>query len=215
MQNDPMVLGALVAGVVLVLAVVALLVRARSRQRSAALREHFGPEYERALQEHGSRARAEKELAARHARVEKLEIHALSAEQCARFGTSWNEVQQHFVDDPAAAVSDADRLVKDVMHARGYPVGNFEQRLADLSVEHANVLSHYRAARSIALASAKGEADTEQLRQAMVHYRALFADLLQVQAQYGGRLSTVPACALPLRLCAAEAEREGGLYRSS
>jgi hypothetical protein len=102
-------------------------------------------------------------------------------------------VQQRFVDDPRRAVGDADGLVKEVMSARGYPMGNFEQRVADLSVEHATVLNHYRAARAIAQASEKGEASTEDLRQAMVHYRALFTDLLQVQAQYAPRLSTAHA----------------------
>lgn len=193
MQNDPLVLFALVAGVLLALAITLIVWKQRSQRRSAALREHFGPEYERAVEQHGSRARAEKELELRHKRVEKLHIQQLSAEQCARFGSDWNEVQQRFVDDPTSAVSSADRLVKEVMNARGYPMSDFEQRVADLSVEHASVLNHYRAARDIAQASAKGEASTEDLRQAMVHYRALFTDLLQVQAQYTGRLSTAHA----------------------
>jgi hypothetical protein len=193
MQNDSSVLIALVAGFALALVLVLIVWRVRAKQRTAALREHFGPEYERAITEYGSRARAEKELSLRHKRVEKLHIHQLSAEQCARFGSEWNEVQQRFVDDPAGAVVDAERLVKQVMSARGYPMGDFEQRVADLSVEHADVVSHYRSARAIARASEKGEADTEDLRQAMVHFRALFTDLLQVQAQYQPRLSTVPA----------------------
>src|SRR5690348_179689 len=150
MQNDSSVLIALVAGFVLALALVLIVWRVRSKQRSAALREHFGPEYERAIEEYGSQSRAEKELALRHKRVEKLHIHLLSAEECARFGTEWNEVQQRFVDDPTGAVADAERLVKEVMSARGYPMGDFEQRVADLSVEHANVISHYRSARAIA-----------------------------------------------------------------
>lgn len=193
MQNDPSVLIALVAGFVLALALVLIVWRVRSKQHSAALREHFGPEYDRALDEYGSQARAERELSLRHKRVQKLHIQQLSAEQCARFGTEWNEVQQRFVDDPTGAVADAERLVKEVMSARGYPMGDFEQRVADLSVEHANVINHYRSARAIARASERGEANTEDLRQAMVHFRALFTDLLQVQAQYNPRLSTVPA----------------------
>ena len=194
MQNDTSVLIALVAGLALALALVAIIWRVRARQRTAALREHFGPEYDRVLSEHNSRARAERELALRHKRVQKLHIQPLSAEQCARFGSDWSEVQQRFVDDPNGAVSDAARLVKEVMSARGYPMSDFEQRVADLSVEHASVIDHYRAARSLAQASEKGEASTEDLRQAMVHYRALFTDLLQMQAQYGtGRLSTAHA----------------------
>jgi hypothetical protein len=193
MQNDSLLLIALAASTLIALAVVVLVARTRSQRRSAALREHFGPEYERALSQYGNRARAEKELELRHKRVEKLHIQQLSAEQCARFGSDWNEAQQRFVDDPRGAVSDADALVKQVMSARGYPMGDFEQRVADLSVEHANVLNHYRAARTIAQASAKDEASTEDLRQAMVHFRALFTDLLQVEAQYAPRLSSAHA----------------------
>jgi hypothetical protein len=193
MQNDPLVLSALVAGLLVLLAIALIIAKKRSQQRTASLREHFGPEYDRALEQHGTRARAEKELGLRHRRVQKLHIQQLSAQQCARFGTDWNEVQQHFVDDPKAAVSDADRLVKEVMSARGYPMGDFEQRVADLSVEHGNVLDHYRAARSLAQASARDEASTEDLRQAMVHYRALFADLLQIQSHHATRLDTAHA----------------------
>ncbi|HMJ10594.1 MAG TPA: hypothetical protein VK524_04260, partial [Polyangiaceae bacterium] len=108
----------------------------------------------------------------------------LRPEQCERFGASWANVQQRFVDDPSSAVVDADRLVKEVMAARGYPMGNFDQRIADLSVEHAHVLDHYRSARNIAIANSEGRAGTEDLRQAMVHYRALFTDLLQARQPY-------------------------------
>jgi hypothetical protein len=193
MQNDSLVLIALAAGLVLALVVALVVWRKRSAQRSLLLREHFGPEYDRVLAQHKNRARAEKELSLRHKRVEKLNIQQLSAEQCARFGSAWSELQQRFVDDPSAAVSEADRLVKEVMSARGYPMSDFEQRVADLSVEHASVLNHYRSARAIAETSARGEASTEDLRQAMVHYRALFTDLLQVQAQYAPRLSSAHA----------------------
>lgn len=193
MQNDSLVLIALAAGLVVALVVALVVWKRQSAQRSARLRQHFGPEYERALSQHKSRAAAERELEQREKRVEELEIRPLSAEQCARFGNSWNELQQRFVDDPRVAVSEADLLVKQVMKARGYPVGDYEQRVADLSVEHASVLNHYRAARSIAKASERGEASTEDLRQAMVHYRALFTDLLAMQSQYGARLSTAPA----------------------
>lgn len=193
MQNDPLVLIALAAGLVVALIVALFVWKRQSARRSAHLREHFGPEYERALSQHRSRAEAEKELWHRYKRVEKLNIHPLSAEQCARFGSSWGELQQRFVDDPRVAVGEADQLVKQVMNARGYPVGDYAQRVADLSVEHANVLNHYRAARAIVKASERGEASTEDLRQAMVHYRALFTDLLAMQSQVGARLSTAPA----------------------
>lgn len=193
MQIDPLFLIALGTASVVLLIIGIVVARKRARVRTAQLREHFGAEYDAALAEHDNhRGRAERALEARRKRIEKLRITPLSAEQIARFGSEWNEAQQHFVDDPGAAVSEADLLVKSVMSARGYPMGDFDQRVADLSVEHAAVLNHYRAARAIALANAKGEASTEDLRQAMVHYRALFSDLLAVQEQYG-RLSAAPA----------------------
>jgi hypothetical protein len=192
MQDDSTTLITVIAGVLALLALVAIVARTLSRRRSAALREHFGPEYERALAQHGDRARAEKELLSRRKRLQKLEIQPLSSVQCERFGSAWSDVQQRFIDDPAGAVLDADTLVKEVMYTRGYPVGNFEQRVADLSVEHANVVHHYRAARAIAMASASGSASTEELRQAMVHFRALFNDLLNAPVAVG-RLSEVPA----------------------
>jgi hypothetical protein len=178
MQDDPMLLAAIALGVVVLLTIAFALLRHRSRQRSLALRAHFGPEYEHAIAEHGGRARAERALAERQKRVDKLDIRRLSTEESGRFGAAWAEVQQLFVDDPRAAVLEADGLVKNVMGLRGYPMGNFEQRTADLSVEHGNVIHHYRSARAIAQASVRGEAGTEDLRQAMVHYRALFNDLL-------------------------------------
>lgn len=179
MELDPVTLVALVVGLVLVLAIFAMAARKRARERSVALREHFGPEYDRAIASHGDRSRAERELVARQKRLDQLDIRPLSAEQRERFGASWASVQQRFVDDPRGAVSEADSLVKEVMRARGYPMGDFEQRVADLSVEHASTVDHYRAARTIARSNADGQAATEDLRQAMVHYRALFTDLLQ------------------------------------
>lgn len=179
MQDGPMTIMLLIAAVALVAAVVIVSARKRRANRSAQLREHFGPEYHRALEEHGDQDRAERELLARKRRLDDLNIVLLSPEQCERFSNAWANVQQRFVDDPRGAVHEADILVKDVMKARGYPMGNFEQRVADLSVKHATVVDHYRAARSIATASASGQAETEDLRQAMVHYRALFNDLLE------------------------------------
>ena len=184
MENEPLVLFAIIAGVIVAFAIAIIAARRSKEQRSAALRENFGPEYERALHEHGNRALAEKDLLARQKRLDELNIRLLSAEQCARFGSAWADVQQRFVDDPQGAVAEADILVKDVMKTRGYPMGDFEQRVADLSVEHANVVQHYRAARTIAHDSANGQAGTEELRQAMVHYRALFQDLLQTDDAY-------------------------------
>jgi hypothetical protein len=192
MNNDQIALIVLFAGAVLVLAIVLLAARARSqRQRSAELRGHFGPEYDRAVTQYGNGGRAERELESRQRRLDAIEIVVLSPEQCARVSQAWSAVQQRFVDDPSGAVIQADGLVKEVMRTRGYPMGNFDQRVADLSVDHAGVVDHYRAARKLAVVNASGQASTENLRQAMVHYRALFTDLLQTRANYSGTLRPI------------------------
>jgi hypothetical protein len=148
------------------------------RRRSEALRRQFGPEYEQALAAAGSRRAAEDELAARRKRVAALDIQALPEPERQRYARAWRAAQTRFVDEPAPAVIEADRLVNEVMRARGYPMGDFEQRAADLSVDHGNVVTHYRAARELAETNSAGRASTEALRQAMIHYRALFEDLL-------------------------------------
>jgi FtsZ-interacting cell division protein ZipA len=149
------------------------------RQRSAKLQEKFGSEYERTVAEKGDTRKAEDELTDRQKRVSKLEIRPLAADERRRFNDEWLAVQARFVDDPSTAVRDADTLVGRVMEARGYPVGDFEQRAADVSVDHPTVLEHYRAAHAVALRHAQGQASTEDLRQAMVNYRALCAELLE------------------------------------
>jgi hypothetical protein len=148
------------------------------RRRSAALRARFGSEYDRVMHTTGNARAAEAALEARARRVDALHIVPLAQADAARFGQSWRIVQERFVDDPGGAVTEADRLVGEVMHARGYPLGDFEQRVEDISVDHADVVIHYRAAREIAQVHARGDASTEDLRQAMVHYRALFNELL-------------------------------------
>jgi len=168
---------ALVAGAIVILAAIAS--RSRRRARSAQLRQRFGPEYERAIQELGSPARAERELAARTRRVEHIRFRELNNADRVRFGSSWSSIQAQFVDDPTGAVIAANELIKEVMRARGYPSGDFEHRVADLSVDHAGVVQHYRAARALSESNRNGQIQTEELRQAVVHYRALFADLLQ------------------------------------
>lgn len=149
------------------------------QRRRTALREQFGPEYERAVRETGDRKAAERELEHRTERVESLDIHPLSPDQRRRFADQWRQVQARFVDSPSEAIADADRLVTETMQSKGYPMGEFEQRAADVSVKHPRVVEHYRAARAISLRNQRGEASTEDLRQAMVHYRALFEDLLE------------------------------------
>jgi hypothetical protein len=149
------------------------------KRKTEQLRGSFGPEYERTMQESGDRGKAEAQLEARQERVEQLNIRALEPRECEQFAESWQSAQAQFVDDPAGAIKEADRLVTEVMEVRGYPVGEFDQRAADVSVEHSKVVEHYRAAHAIAQRNERGEAQTEELRQAMVHYRALFEDLLK------------------------------------
>ena len=149
------------------------------KRRSEQLRSRFGPEYDRTVHETGNVRKAEATLQARARRVERLHIRPLIPEDAKRFSDEWRRIQADFVDDPANAVTQADRLVGEVMTARGYPVGDFEQRVDDISVDHPNVVMNYRAARDIAERRTRHDASTEDLRQAMVHYRALFADLLQ------------------------------------
>ena len=142
------------------------------------LRKQFGPEYKHAVDQYGDQRKAEAELAARDERIRKLEIRDLTLEEQNRFSDAWKKTQRRFVDEPSRAVGDADGLVKEVMRLRGYPVGDFDQRSADISVNYPNVVTNYRAAHDIAARNKSGEATTEDLRQAMVCYRSLFEELL-------------------------------------
>jgi hypothetical protein len=166
----------LIAGVVIIIAVSLLVVM--RKQRTEHLRKRFGSEYDRTVNEARTVSEGEATLLERQTRVERLQIRPLSPEDARRFGLAWRDVQARFVDDPKGAIIDADRLVGEVMRARGYPLGDFEQRVADISVDHPNVVMNYRAARDIVQDHGRGRASTEDLRQAMVHFRALFADLL-------------------------------------
>ena len=167
-----------VVAAIVVIAIVVAVVYAMRAARSRALEKRFGPEYERAVRERGDRTEAERELAARQARVRKFHIEELPAGAKERYGEEWRTVQTRFVDEPRAAVVDADHLVVAVMRDRGYPMENFEQRTADISPDHPDVVEDYRAAHGIAQRSERGEVSTEDLRQAMQHYRTLFNDLL-------------------------------------
>ena len=149
------------------------------QHRSRQLRERFGPEYDRARMEAGDARRAEENLAARQDRVEKLHIRSLTAAEANRFGEVWRHIQTLFVDDPHGAIQEADQLVNEVMTAKGYPMADFQQRAADISVDHPVVVEHYREARVIAERNKAEAASTEDLRQAVIHYRALFEDLLE------------------------------------
>jgi hypothetical protein len=178
--------GAIVAIVVIVLVVIALLVAFAAANRRRRLRERFGPEYDRAVAEHDSKRQAEAELAERERRVSGLNIQPLSATARAQYSSEWTAVQEQFVDAPQAAVTGAQTLVIAVMRDRGYPTEGYDQTVADLSVEHANTLDRFRAAHDISRRAAAGSASTEELRQAMVDYRALFAELLGEPARDQG-----------------------------
>lgn len=162
--------------VLLVLAAVAVFAVRAARRRK--LQSTFGPEYDRVVADTGNRADAEKELQERQKRHAELELNELSPETSARYRESWEEVQIQFVDSPGEAVATADDLVTRLVADRGYPTADYDDQLANLSVEHARTLGHYRDAHEISTRSRNGEASTEDLRQALVHYRALFADLL-------------------------------------
>jgi hypothetical protein len=179
MTNTAMLWIVVVLSAVAIVFVVAIASRQRARARTVQLRHRFGPEYDRAVDEFGSLGRAERELAKRARHVAHLQFRELSDAERASFASSWNRIQGQFVDDPAAAVVRANELIKEVMRAQGYPVDDFEQRVVDLSVDHASVVQHYRAARALAESTRDGRLNTEDLRQAVVHFRALFADLLQ------------------------------------
>ena len=172
----------LIAAIVVIAATAIAIVVARSansRKKTERLKQRFGPEYERTLGETGEQRAAEDELAARERRRDKLNIVALSPQAREKYAASWRAVQTAFIDNPSSAVGDADRLVIEVMRERGYPIEDFDQRAADISVDHPAVVDNYRAAHRISLSQQQGNVDTEEERQAFVHYRALFEKLLE------------------------------------
>jgi hypothetical protein len=164
--------------VLVIIAVVVLGAVAWAVLRRRSLRQRFGPEYDRLVSEQDSRGAAERELRERERRHAELELRPLSAESRATYTAAWEELQIRFVDSPGDAVTAGDELVSRLVAERGYPTSDYDEQLAHLSVEHARTLGHYRDAHEIHLRNERGEATTEQLRQALVHYRALFADLL-------------------------------------
>ncbi len=177
MTEQTWIILAVVVVVALIALAASLLYRKRQSQR---LEQRFGPEYGRAVDELGSRTKAESELKTREKRVEKLNIVALTPSEATRFGQAWKVLQGSFIDNPKGVVVQADQLVRELLLKRGYPMGDFERRAADISVDHPAVVENYRAAQAIAARDLRGEADTEDLRKAVVHYRALFDELLEV-----------------------------------
>lgn len=171
---------AILAVVVLAIIAVGAWLYSRKKQ-SDRLAQRFGPEYGRAVHEMGSRTKAESELRAREKRVGKFDIRPLAPADADRFSQSWRTLQGRFVDNPKGVLMEADQLVRELMLKRGYPMGDWERQAADISVDHPAVVDHYRAAQAIAMRDRRGEADTEELRRAVVHYRALFDELLEVR----------------------------------
>lgn len=178
-KSDPQ--GLIVAAIVVLLLIVVAWLVAR-QQQSKRLRQRFGPEYDRLVAERGDRAKAESELRGREKRVERLKILPLTAADAAKFSQEWGSLQSRFVDNPREVVMQADRLVRDLMVKRGYPMEDFEHRAADISVHHPTVVDTYRLARAIAVRDQRGEASTEDLRKAVVYFRTLFDELLEVRA---------------------------------
>jgi hypothetical protein len=165
------------------------------KKQSARLQQRFGTEYGRTVGELGGRTRAESELKAREKRVDDLAIAPLAPGEAARFSQAWTALQGRFVDNPKGVVIQADQLVREVMLKRGYPMGDFERRAADISVDHPAVVENYRTAQAIAVRDERGEADTEELRKALVHYRVLFDEMLEVREAKPEALSAKQAAA--------------------
>jgi hypothetical protein len=171
----------LVAVIFLIIGVVIATAMMRA-QRTKRLRERFGPEYERAMNEMGDKRQAEDELDARLAHVNTLKIRPLTAEEVNRYALEWQKTQTEFVDEPLTALQKADRLIREVMKTRGYPVEDFEQRAADISVDYPELVTDYRGLHLIAIKEKDEEVSTEEMRQAMVHGRALFENLIRQEA---------------------------------
>jgi hypothetical protein len=167
----------------IVAAVAAVAWYAWDRRRRKRLREGFGPEYERTVSEYGDRRKAERDLERRQERIEKLDLRPLSEQERRHFTESWGSTQARFVDEPTEAIREADHLITEAMRARGYPMSDWEQRADDLSVEHPQVVEHYRSSHEVAVMAERGEATTEQLRQAMQHYRAVFSEVVDPESR--------------------------------
>jgi hypothetical protein len=177
--NTQLMVAAVVVVVAVVIAVAGYLTYRRSRTR--AFRTRFGPEYDRAVMTHGSSRKAEAKLADRETHVKTLELRDLGATERERFVADWQVVQARFVDHPKIAVNEADELISSLLVARGYPKGSFDQRAADISVSYPRVMEDYRLANGIAVRPGRADASTEELRTAMIQYRTIFDELVQVQ----------------------------------
>jgi len=182
MDTNLIVLGAVAIAIIAVLAMLGWIYLRKRKNTTAGLRKQFGSEYDRAVLVHGSERKAEAKLEDRAKRVDSLNLRDLDPAEHERFSKRWESVQTRFIDSPKGAVTEADDLVSSLMKTRGYPVSDFDQRAADISVDHPRVVENYRSAHEIALRVGKDEATTEELRTAMIHYRSLFEELVQLPA---------------------------------
>ena len=182
-MSNPAVIGVIcLVALIIVLAVVWVVVRRRNQRRTEELRTRFGPEYDLALRQHGSRSKAETDLLDRVNRVNGMTIHSLNEADRERYLAEWEAIQARFIDHPRGAVTEADELINSILKARGYEGGAFDRRVANLSVHHANLVEPYRRANAVTVGAGKNEATTEELRSAMILYRALLEELLQSNA---------------------------------
>ena len=179
--SNPVVIIGLVVVLVLIAVAIAVIVNLQ-KKKTERLRSRFGPEYDLALRESGSRKKAEEALHGRVQRIEQLKIHELSLVERDRYVAEWETVQSRFIDHPRGAVTEADELVNSLLVSRGYPAGGFDQRAADISVHHSTLVGPYRQANAIAIRASRNEATTEELRTAMIQYRTLFDALLNAKA---------------------------------
>jgi hypothetical protein len=179
MNTTYLIIAVILALVIIIAVLWPMMVR---RKRSERLHDHFGTEYDHTVETLGDEKKAQTELEERQKYVKALDIHPLSAKEHERYLADWAAVQSEFVDEPGQAIVDADRLIMEVMQLRAYPISDFEQRAADVSVSYPTLVSNYRAARVIALKNQEHQADTEELRQAMIYYRSLFDELLVTDA---------------------------------
>ena len=173
-MSTPTIIAIVVIAIIVAAIAVFVTIKAKRSQR---LRARFGPEYQRALAESGSKTQAEAKLEKLDRRVDRFDLKPLTPVVRANFVAAWQKIQARFVDDPKIAVAEADKLIQEIMAARGYPISDFDQRAADISANHPLIVEHYRAGHDIAREHSKGRASTEDLRQAMIHYRTLFSEL--------------------------------------
>lgn len=186
--SNPVVVGIIcVVALVIVLAVVRVVTRQRNRKRTEELRARFGPEYDLALREYGSRSEAEAALVERVQRVNRITIRPLADTEREQYLAEWEAIQARFIDHPRGAVTEADELINSILKARGYEGGSFDRRIADLSVNHANLVEPYRRANGVTVGAGRNESTTEELRSAMILYRALIEELLQSNAPVARR----------------------------